>query len=100
MATIEFHEPPIPDSCEVCRYLEQHVDLDSRREHTLAMIAQAILIQDLEDSGTPLRMSSIHIESIGFPGPQHPLEPRHWLLALLDSPEIRLSLTEENLNDD
>jgi hypothetical protein len=99
VATIEHHQPPLPESCEVCRYLQERPEFDARREHTLAMIAQAIMIQDLNEAGVPLRMVSIYQESIGFPGPQQRVEPRHWLLALLETSEIRLMIDEGVLED-
>ncbi|MCK9486743.1 MAG: hypothetical protein M0R73_08600 [Dehalococcoidia bacterium] len=92
MVEIEFHNPRRPDTCEVCRYLLERPEYDARREHTLSMIAQAIILDDLRDASGPLAMRSVYQETIGFPGPQHRIEPRHWLLALLESPEVRLLL--------
>ncbi len=92
MPVIEYHLPAAPLSCEVCRYLQERPEYDARREHTLSRFAQAIMVEDLMDAGTPLRMSTIYQETIGSPGPTHRLEPRHWLLALLETPEVRLQL--------
>ena len=99
MPLVEHHEQPRPESCEVCRYLQERPELHARLEHTLTRIAQVIMLTDLEESDQPLRMRSIYQESIGYPGPQMRIEPRHWLLGLLEAPEIRLLLHRGDTTD-
>ena len=99
MPLVEYHAEPVPDSCEVCRYLVEHPEYDRRLEHTLTLFAQVTMLTDLEDAGDPLRMTSMYVETIGFPGPQTRIDPRHWLLGLLEAPEIRLMLEERNRRD-
>ena len=94
MPLVEQHNDRLPDTCEVCRYLETHPYLDRRLEHTLTMLAGANLLQDLGESDGPLSMRSIYTETFAgdAPGLAAPFEPRHWLLALLAAPEVRLTL--------
>lgn len=59
------------------------------------MIAQSILISDLEKAPAPKPLRAIAQSSIGFPGPQIPIEPRHWYWALMQFPDARISLAPE-----
>ena len=97
MPRLEFHNPPQPDACEVCRHQLRNPDFDARREHTMTAIAQQITVDDLEAAGSPLSFGSIHIGAIGFPGPEQRIEPRHWVMALLETPDVRLMLRPEAL---
>ena len=94
MPLVEQHVDRLPAACEVCRYLERNPYLDRRLEHTLTMLAGGTLFQDLRETQTPLSIRSIYTETFAgdTPGRPAPLEPRHWLLALLAAPEIKLTL--------
>ena len=97
MPLIEQHEGSRPDSCEVCHYLDAHPELDRRLQHTLTRLAGWSLDNDLREAGgTPLPMRSIYVESFAgdAPGRSVPLDPHHWLLALLSAPEIKLTIEE------
>lgn len=59
----------------------------------MSWIAQETLISDLAE-GTALPMRSIHLETIGYPGPEQKIESRHRLMALLDTPQVKLSLIQ------
>lgn len=100
MPLVQQHTARFPTTCEVCRYLETHPYLDRRLEHTLTMLAGANMLQDLQEARGPLSMRSIYVETFAgdAPGRPAPLEPRHWLLALVSAPEIRLTL--EGTEDD
>jgi hypothetical protein len=78
----------------VCNYLQRNPYLDRQLEHTLTMLAGGNLLQDLSQAEGPLAMRGIYTETFagGAPGNPAPLEPRHWLLAMLAAPEIKLSL--------
>lgn len=66
-----------------------------RLEHTMTRIATAYLVQDLENvGGGSLRLSEIAVSSIGYPGPQQPIEPRHWFWALMTEATLRISLDQ------
>ena len=91
MPEITYHNPAQPDACEVCRHHRRNPEFDARREHTMSWIAQETLLYDLAGA-TALPMRSIHLETIGYPGPEQKIEPRHWLMALLDTPQVKLSL--------
>lgn len=80
----DFHDPPIPESCEVCQFTSEE-DFDTRRlEHTLTRFAAGIFSEDLEAAGrSALRMSSFVQYGIGFPGPTTKIHPRHWHWALM-----------------
>ena len=99
MPLVEYHQPPRPESCEVCRYLPERPELDARLEHTMTRVAQGIMMSDLGESERPLRMTSIYQETIGYPGPEMRINPRHWLFGLLETPEIRLMLEREGRGD-
>ena len=63
--------------------------------HTLTRFAGRVLVEDLQDSGGgPVPMRSIYIEEFAGASPGHaaPLEPYHWMLALVAAPEIKLIL--------
>ncbi len=94
MPLVQQHIDRLPATCEVCSYLETHPYLDRRLEHTLTMLAGGNLLQDLRDADGPLSMRSIYVETFAgdAPGRPAPLEARHWLLALVSAPEIRLTL--------
>ncbi len=91
MPFVQNHPAPTPDSCEVCRYLAEHPEHDRQLEHTLTQMAQGIIWIDLETADQPLRMRSVYQETIGYPGPEIRIDPRHWTLALLELPEVRLT---------
>ena len=96
MAEIGYHQPLEPLTCEVCRYLEEpeQAGLDARYHHTLARFAQAILIEDLPADGSPIRFSGIYESEIGgMTGPTHRIGYQHWTLALLETPQVKLTLT-------
>jgi len=59
----------------------------------MSWVAQSTLLYDLS-SVSPLPMRAIHVETIGYPGPEQKIEPRHWLMALLDTPQVKLSLSQ------
>jgi hypothetical protein len=63
-------------------------------QHTLAMLAGWMLLEELEASNAPLSLHSIYVEQFAAdsPGRPAPLEPEHWTLALLSAPEIKLSI--------
>lgn len=94
MPLVEQHTDRRPTTCEVCRYLEANPYLDRRLEHTLTMLAGGTLFQDLAGADGSLSMQSIYTEEFApsAAGRPAPLDPRHWLLALLAAPEIRLTL--------
>ncbi|MCK9497085.1 MAG: hypothetical protein M0R75_16550 [Dehalococcoidia bacterium] len=94
MPLIEQHRDRQPTTCEVCNFLETHPYLDRMLEHTLTMLAGGTLLQDLEEAEGALSMRSIYtgLFAGSAPGRPAPLEPRHWLLALLAAPEVRLTL--------
>ena len=99
MPLVEYHEQLRPEVCEVCRYAVEHPEYDARLEHTLTRFAQVTMASDLRDAGQPLRMMSIYHETIGYPGPETRIDPRHWTLGLLEAPEIRLVLDPEATTD-
>ena len=61
----------------------------------MTAIAQQITVDDLAAAGVPLPFISIHVETIGFPGPQQQIAPRHWVMALLETPDVRLTVRSE-----
>ena len=90
---LDYHDPPTPETCDVCSYVRDHPEVDLRLEHTMTQIATAYLIEDLEDvAGGPLRLSEVAVSSIGHPGPQQPIEPRHWFWALMTERGLLISL--------
>jgi hypothetical protein len=97
MPLVEQHRGSRPDSCEVCRYLQLHPELDRQLPHTLTMLAGWLLLEALKD-GDALSMRSIYLEQFAgaSPGQPAPLEPYHWMLALLAAPEVKLQLLEES----
>ena len=64
--------------------------------HTLTMLAGWMLIESLQGSSGSFSMRSIYVERFAAdsPGQPAPLEPEHWMLALLASPEIKLSIAK------
>ncbi len=92
---LDYHDPPTPATCDVCAYVSEHAGADQRLEHTMTRIATAYLVQDLEHvGGGSLRLSEIAVSSIGYPGPQQPIEPRHWFWALMTEATLRISLDQ------
>ncbi|MDA1240036.1 MAG: hypothetical protein O2798_04250 [Chloroflexi bacterium] len=102
MPLVQQHTDRPPSTCAVCHYLETNPYLDRRLEHTLAMLAGGNLLQDLREAGGPLPMRSIYTETFAgdAPGRPAPLEPRHWLLALIAAPEIKLTLDPLEATDE
>ena len=89
----EHHDPPTPATCDVCAYVRDNPNADQRLEHTVTEIATAYLLEDLEQvGGGPLRLDQIAVSSIGHPGPQQPIEPRHWFWALMTERRLVISL--------
>ncbi len=95
MPLVEQHRDFRPESCEVCRYLETHPQLDRLLQHTLTRIAGWVMETDLDEAGVPLSLRSVYVERFGASGRSAPLELHHWTLALLVAPEIKLMLTSE-----
>jgi hypothetical protein len=62
--------------------------------HTLTQLAGWTLLEDLQSAGGPLAMRSIYLETFAgdAAGLSAPLEPEHFLLALLAAPEIKLAI--------
>lgn len=93
---LERHNPPQPDSCEVCRNAVAS-GLDVEYEHALVRLATQLLLDDLQDmGGRPVRFSSVAVGS--FPpvdrGPRHDFEPRHWFWALYFEPTVGVVMRE------
>jgi hypothetical protein len=90
---VEQHRDSRPESCEVCRYLQTHPQLDRLLQHTLTMFAGWMLFEELESSAS-LSLRSIYVEQFAAdsPGRPAPMEPEHWTLALLAAPEIKLTM--------
>ena len=62
----------------------------------MTQIATAILLEDLTlEGGGPLRLSQIAVSSIGYPGPQKAIEPRHYFWALMTEPQLVVALRKE-----
>ncbi len=98
---LDYHDEPIPTTCDVCAYVAEHVDADQRLEHTMTRIATAYLLEDLADvGGGPLRLSQIAVSSVGYPGPEQPFEPRHWFWALMTEETLLISLDQGGSNDE
>ena len=93
---IENHDTPVPDICDICKYVVEHPANDLRYEHGLVNIASALLISELIDAGGPLPLGAFAVHSIGVePGPVHYPQPRHWFWALWAERDILLSLRSE-----
>ena len=95
MPLVEQHRGSRPEACEVCRYLQLHPELDRMLMHTLTMLAGWMLLEDIQAlGGGPVSMRSIYTEQFAgdSEGRPAPLEPHHWMLALLAAPEIKLTL--------
>jgi hypothetical protein len=94
MPLVEQHRDRRPAACEVCRFLETHPHLDRLLTHTLTSMAGQVLLEDLEALGGPRSLRAIYTEEYAgaSPGRPAPLEPYHWLLALLAAPEVKLVL--------
>ena len=89
------HREPIPDECDVCAYVRDHEQADQLLEHTGVRIAVGLMVEDLLAEGHPMRMIQLHRSGFGYPGPDHPIEPRHWFWALLVMPGFLISLDVE-----
>ena len=88
-----FHREPIPVTCDVCAWVQAN-DGDQLLEHTKTRFAIAIMADQLREAGHPLHMLQLHRAGFGYPGPDHPFEPRHWFWALLVMPGFLISLDE------
>jgi hypothetical protein len=93
---IFFHRDARPETCEVCLWIRDN-DGDQLLEHTKTRICMSLLLDDLREARHPVHMQQLHRAGFGFPGPDHPLEPRHWLWALLLTPAFMITLDEEKL---
>lgn len=89
---LEYHDDPQPELCHVCAYARETSDADQRLEHTLTLTAAAVISLDIEQFGQPRSFRAIAIESIGWPGPEQPIEPRHWYWALIEEPRFMVSI--------
>ena len=94
MPIVDQHRTNRVDGCEVCRYLDLHPLLDRMLAHSLTRLAGWTLEGDLESADSPLSMRGIYVEQFAAdsPGRPAPLEPEHYLLALLAAPEIKLAI--------
>lgn len=93
MPLVEQHGTIRVDACEVCHYLDSRPLLDRRLAHSLTYLAGWTVFNDLADASGPLSMRSIYVEQFAgdTPGVSAPLDPQHYLLALLAAPEIKLT---------
>ena len=89
-----FHRDPLPDVCDVCAYVRDPADADQLIEHTMVRAAIGLMVDDLTTEERPTRMSQLHRAGIGFPGPDYPIEPRHWFWALMVMPGFLITLDE------
>lgn len=87
-----FHREPQPETCDVCLYARYHPEADQLLEHTSTRISTSLMADALAAAGHPLHMLQLHRSTFGFSGPEHPVEPRHWLWALLVYPDFRIAL--------
>lgn len=90
-----FHREPVPQICDVCAWVLDHEGADQLLEHTKTRIAIGLMVENLREAGHPLHMLQLHQAGFGFPGPDHPLEPRHWLWALVVMPGFMIGLDPE-----
>ena len=95
-----FHREPIPAVCDVCQWVRNHDGADQLVEHTKTRLAIGLMVDDLHEASRPMRMLQLHRAGIGYPGPDHPLEPRHWFWALLVMPGFLISLDEEKASEE
>ena len=65
---LDYHDPPVPESCLICAYVRDHAEANQRLEHTMTIAAAAIIADDLTKLGQPRSFQSIAVGSIGFPG--------------------------------
>lgn len=86
------HRRPRPDVCDICLYVRDTVGADPLLEHTQTRIAIGLMFEDLQEAGHPMRMVQLHRRAMPLPGDQHPIEPRHWLWALLIFPSFVIDL--------
>lgn len=60
----------------------------------MTMTAAGFIADDIRDFGQPRSFQAIAVSSIGWPGPQQPIEPRHWYWALMEQPFFMISIDE------
>ena len=86
------HRVPRPEVCDICLYVRDTVGADQMLEHTQTRIAVGLMLDDLQREGHPMHMIQLHRRAMPLPGDQHPIEPRHWLWALLIYPAFAIAL--------
>lgn len=87
------HSIPQPESCEVCRYSDDH-ETDHESEHALTRLATIMIVEALREAGGSSHMQSLATSwDIGV-GPVHVIEPRHWHWSLFFERSLRIQLVE------
>ena len=61
----------------------------------MTRIAVGLMVDTLRQEGRPMSMVQLYRAGIGYPGPDHRFEPRHWFWALQIMPGFLISLDED-----
>ncbi len=93
---LDYHTHPVPTACDVCAYVVAH-GLDCAYEHARVRLATEWLLEDLEDlESETAALLGLAVSHVGIePGPVHPMDPRHWVWAMLHEGRIRVSLRRD-----